>query len=227
MLEIPDIFWGRSVDAGPKPTYEKKRVPLGPKAIFTALIACVATWTHTFICISQIDARAISSTRVRTAFIGCICRIEYDIILTHQNITCADPEGDWGWGPNPLGKSQSFPASIQCWATIDPPGKRHWNGVSLAGRWWPAIYISLLLKELKHRKMGPPLTRFFFDPHMQQLQGHSCEKTYLRGSRTANALTSVRICAVWSAPSLFAYWEVSLSKHDKFLASLCSWAGCR
>ena len=30
VLEIPDIFWGRRVDAGPEPTYgEKLRVPPG------------------------------------------------------------------------------------------------------------------------------------------------------------------------------------------------------
>ena len=31
------------------------------------------------------------------------------------------------------------PASIQCRATIGPPAKRHLNGVSLAGRLWPAF----------------------------------------------------------------------------------------
>ena len=53
--------------------------------------------------------------------------------------------------PPPLGKSQkyrvffsntgldplkivSYQASIQCWATIGMPAKRHLNGVSLAGR---------------------------------------------------------------------------------------------
>ena len=49
---------------------------------------------------------------------------------------------------------------------------------------------------IKTQKNGTPTDEIFFYPHMQQLQGHSCEKTYLRGSRTANALTSVRICAV-------------------------------
>ena len=34
-------------------------------------------------------------------------------------------------GPDPL-KSQSYQASIQCWATIGSPAKRHLNGVSLA-----------------------------------------------------------------------------------------------
>ena len=32
-------------------------------------------------------------------------------------------------GPDPLKKSQSYQASIQCWL----------NGVSLAGRWWPSF----------------------------------------------------------------------------------------
>ena len=63
---------------------------------------------------------------------------------------CADPEGGRGgsrppeksqkyrvskqfWS-GPPGKSQNYDASIQCWAIIDPPAKRHLNGVSLAGR---------------------------------------------------------------------------------------------
>ena len=34
---------------------------------------------------------------------------------------------------------------------------------------------------------------------------------------TTKAQTSLRICAVWSAPLLYAFWKVN------FLASLCSW----
>ena len=37
-------------------------------------------------------------------------------------------------GPDPL-KSQSYKASIQCWAIIGPPAKRNLNGVTLAGRY--------------------------------------------------------------------------------------------
>ena len=33
----------------------------------------------------------------------------------------------------------TYPAWTQCWATIGPPAKRHSNGVSLEGRWWPAL----------------------------------------------------------------------------------------
>ena len=36
-------------------------------------------------------------------------------------------------GPDPL-KKNSFQVSIQCWAIIGTPAKRHFNGVSLAGR---------------------------------------------------------------------------------------------
>ena len=32
-----------------------------------------------------------------------------------------------------------FPASTQCRTTIGPPAKRHLNGVSLEGQWWPAF----------------------------------------------------------------------------------------
>ena len=36
-------------------------------------------------------------------------------------------------GPDPL-KNRSCQPSIQCWAIIGPPAKRHLNGVSLVGR---------------------------------------------------------------------------------------------
>ena len=59
----------------------------------------------------------------------------------------ADPEGDrphpWKIGflsmlvRFPL-KSQSYQASIRYWAISGTPAKRHLNGVSLAGQWWPA-----------------------------------------------------------------------------------------
>ena len=37
-------------------------------------------------------------------------------------------------GPDSPEKSQSFQASIQCWAIIGAQAKRNLNGVSLAGR---------------------------------------------------------------------------------------------
>ena len=66
-------------------------------------------------------------------------------------------------GPDPL-KNHSYQASIQCWATIGPPAKRHLNGVLLVGRRWPAYsgswIISLLIKLKKRIKVGPPLKNF-------------------------------------------------------------------
>ena len=67
---------------------------------------------------------------------------------------CADPEGGQGVRTplknhkiigfpsnidrDPL-KSQSYQASVQWWTIIDTPAKRHFNGVSLMGRWWPIL----------------------------------------------------------------------------------------
>ena len=64
--------------------------------------------------------------------------------------TWVDPEGGGGGGrgSRPPEKSQNIgflsktglnplenhKATIQCWAIIGPPAKRHLNGVSLAGR---------------------------------------------------------------------------------------------
>ena len=85
--------------------------------------------------------------------------------------TCEDPEGETG-GPDPLKnhknigfssstspdplKNRSSQASIQCWAIIGPPAKRHLmleNGVKLA---YP--------HELKKKpiKVGPPLKKKFW-----------------------------------------------------------------
>ena len=49
-------------------------------------------------------------------------------------------------------KSQSYQSSIQCWALIGPPAKRHLNGVSLTGHCWPVnsgIWILPPLIKLK------------------------------------------------------------------------------
>ena len=102
----------------------------------------------------------------------------------------ADPEGGTG-GPDPppslknyknkavlailvripWKSAQSYQASIQCWTIISTPAKRHLNGVSLAGRWWPAysgIWISPPLingRTLNVVKLGPPLTNFHGSAH--------------------------------------------------------------
>ena len=51
-----------------------------------------------------------------------------------KEVTCADPEGEGGAGVRTPGKSQNNLASIQCWAIIGPPAKRHLNE-KLAFRW--------------------------------------------------------------------------------------------
>ena len=68
-----------------------------------------------------------------------------------------------------------------------------------------------------HHQMSPPdiITPCHHRHHHQQ--HHWCqhphywpwrEKTCLRGLRTTQAQTSLRISAVWSAPLLFAFWKV-------------------
>ena len=42
------------------------------------------------------------------------------------------------WSDSPV-KPHSLQASIQCWAIIGPPVKRHLNGVSLEDRYWPDL----------------------------------------------------------------------------------------
>ena len=48
-------------------------------------------------------------------------------------------------------KSQSYQPSIQCWASICPPPKRHFNSVLLADQWWP-IYSDIWI-------LYPPSTK--------------------------------------------------------------------
>ena len=43
----------------------------------------------------------------------------------------------------PEGLTNKEPSTIQFLATFGPPAKRHSNGVSLAGRWWPASIFLL------------------------------------------------------------------------------------
>ena len=58
------------------------------------------------------------------------------------------------WSGSPE-KSQSYQVSIYSWAIIGPPAKRHLNGVSLAGGWWPIFsdvgsYIPSFLKKISN-----------------------------------------------------------------------------
>ena len=93
--------------------------------------------------------------------------------------SCADPE--WGiseksqkyrfsgnTGPDPL-KLQSYQVSIQCWAIIGTPAKRHLNGFSLAGRWWSAYSGIWILPPLINQKTSKLnlIWQNFQDPRME------------------------------------------------------------
>ena len=74
-------------------------------------------------------------------------------------------------GPDPL-KSQSYQATIQCWAIISTQAKCHLNGVSQAGRPMMAHLKRYLdptsPQKLKKNvvKVGPPLTKFSGSAHV-------------------------------------------------------------
>ena len=74
-------------------------------------------------------------------------------------------------GPDPLKKYKSEQASIQFRAIIGTPAKRHLNGVSLAGLWWPD-YSGIRTDRLSHLKKRNktcqswiPSEKNFLDPH--------------------------------------------------------------
>ena len=72
----------------------------------------------------------------------------------------------WSLSPE---KSQSYQASIQCWANIGPPAKHHLNGVSLAGWWGPRIVVfgSYLPLSTKKKWQLDHLWQNILDPHMK------------------------------------------------------------
>ena len=54
---------------------------------------------------------------------------------------------------------------------------------------------------------------FYFATDLQNIKHHmgiDARKPVFGGLRTTKAQTSLRICAVWSAPLLFTYWKVYL-----------------
>ena len=99
--------------------------------------------------------------------------------------TCADTEAGTGGqdplknhknmgflsntDPDPLKKSQSYQASVQCLANICTPAKRHLNGISLTGRSWPhkMVFGSFLPSSTKKIvKVGPPLAKLSGSVHV-------------------------------------------------------------
>ena len=125
----------------------------------------------------------------------------------HAKLTysCADPESLARGGPTFFYKGKddpnsanSVPPSVrQRNAIIGPPAKRHLNGVSLAGRWWPNIecwlgsFVIYLLKTLFYRRnllyqvctcdwVLLCWTRIFFADQFSLLKGISIENPVLR-----------------------------------------------
>ena len=82
-------------------------------------------------------------------------------LLTHVPLY-RFPKEYWS---GPPGKSPRYPASIQYWAVIGTPAKRHLNGVLLTGRSWPAF--SWILGFLRKRCQSCPRHwRNFLYPYM-------------------------------------------------------------
>ena len=71
--------------------------------------------------------------------------------------------------PDPL-----YITKLPWWAIIDTPAKRHFNGVSLMGRWWP-IFSGISV--LSHY----PLRQNVLDPRM-----HAVHVTRLDGNTTVD-----------------------------------------
>ena len=70
------------------------------------------------------------------------------------------------WSESPK-KSQSYQASIQCWAIIGPPAKRHLKSGIVVFRYF--LPSSTTWKKNKNVIIGPPLTKFL-DLHMYGFQ---------------------------------------------------------
>ena len=79
-------------------------------------------------------------------------------------------------------RGRGFWPTLENHANIGLPAKRHWNGVSLASRWWPAWNIGMdsLLpsvkydgksqkKKKKRSKLWAPLTKLSGSAHVDQI----------------------------------------------------------
>ena len=65
-------------------------------------------------------------------------------------------------------KTQSYQASIHCWAIFGPPAKRHLNCVLLAGQWCPLIvvFVCILFPQKKRCQSWTPLANFSGSAHV-------------------------------------------------------------
>ena len=74
-------------------------------------------------------------------------------------------------GPDPL-KNRSYQPSIQCWAIIAPPAKRHLNGWRANDGPFIAVFRSSIPSSTKKKtqknviKFGPPLTKLSGSAHV-------------------------------------------------------------
>ena len=78
-----------------------------------------------------------------------------DLLENHKNIGFLS-----NTGPDPR-KWQSYQASIQCRVIIGTPAKRHLNGVSLAGQWWPAYSVIWILSKKRLLQSWTPSGKTF------------------------------------------------------------------
>ena len=90
-------------------------------------------------------------------------------------------------------KSQSYQASIRCWAISGTPAKRHLSGVWLGGQWWSPYRGVWILShhQLKHFvKAGPPLTKLPGSAHAAGQLCFNCEVRFcaLRPPRATQPL---------------------------------------
>ena len=93
--------------------------------------------------------------------------------------SCVDPEGggqgvrttplknhknkkvSWQYWSRSPEKSQSYQASIQCWAIIGTPAKHHLNGILLASWWWPD-FSGIWIHSLTQKKSWTPSEKTFW-----------------------------------------------------------------
>ena len=93
-------------------------------------------------------------------------------------------------------KWQSYQSSIQCWATIGPPAKRHFNGASLASRWWlvnSGIRITPPLVKLKKKRQSwTPSDKIFWIRAWSTTQ-----PAYILGSPSAHQQNAIQMECRW------------------------------
>ena len=171
---------------------------------------------------------------------------------------CGSREGDRGSGPPPPWKilkikgflaiqvwipwkSQSYQAMIECWVIIGTPAKRHLNGVSLAGRWWPRLYPLIKWKKRKKEinvvKVGPPLTKLSGSAHEVLRVFLSYFLTWYPRYLSRSQLTveytidrpflGLQLRYMWKGPSLVKFWMRYWRKSCQYDRSSEDFRQCR